>query len=97
MTSYDWHNRFLAEYERLSPEDQDAFQAAIRRFVAALRASRAPDPGLGIRQMTNHPGIYEFHFSRRGGATFHYGSEDRGKEAHVVYRRVGGHEIYRQP
>jgi mRNA-degrading endonuclease RelE of RelBE toxin-antitoxin system len=97
MTQYDWHRRFMAEYERLSKEDQDAFQAAIKRFVAALREGRAFDPGLGIRQMTGHPGIYEFHFSKRGRATFHYKTEERGKEADVMWRRIGGHEIYKQP
>jgi hypothetical protein len=88
---------FQAEYARLSAANQLAFKEAVMRFVVALKEGRLPDPGLGIRQMTNHPGIYEFHYSRSGRATFHYGSADRGPDALVVWRRIGGHEIYRKP
>ncbi|MGH2387018.1 MAG: hypothetical protein ACRDIE_02350 [Chloroflexota bacterium] len=97
MTSYRRRNRFAAEFERLSSEEQKAFRDAVARFVTALREGRTPDNGLGIRQMTNNPGVYEFHFSQRGRATFHYGTEERGKDAEVVWRRIGGHEIYRRP
>lgn len=81
----------------MSPANQLAFREAVMRFVAALKEGRLPDPGLGIRQMTDHPGIYEFHYSRSGRATFHYGSDERGTDALMVWRRIGGHEIYRKP
>jgi len=65
--------------------------------IATLKAGRALDVGLGVRQMTDHPGIYEYRFSAGGRATFNYGSEARGANAYVIWRRIGGHEIYREP
>jgi hypothetical protein len=47
--------------------------------------------------MADHPGIYEFHFSAGGRATFHFGDPIVEGEAHIVWRRIGGHEIYREP
>jgi hypothetical protein len=74
-----------------------AYLRAKDRFVAALKANRSPEPGLGIRQMAGHPSIYEFHFTDAGRATFEYGSASRGADAHVIWRRIGGHEIYNNP
>jgi hypothetical protein len=97
MTSYRRRNRFATEFGNLSAEDRKAFREAVARFVAALRSGSSPDPSLGISQLVNHPGIYEFHFSKRGRATFHYETEERGKDAEIMWRRIGGHEIYKNP
>jgi hypothetical protein len=50
----------MDEYLQLSVADARAFRRAKSRFVVALKAGRPPDPGLGIRQLTDYPGIYEF-------------------------------------
>jgi hypothetical protein len=47
--------------------------------------------------MSGHPGVYEFRFSAGGRATFHYGKPVIPGEAHVIWRRIGGHEIYQEP
>ncbi len=67
------------------------------RFVAALKADRPFEAGLGISELAGYPGIYEFHFSAGGRATFQYGSDACGATAYIVWRRIGGHEIYREP
>jgi hypothetical protein len=87
----------MREYRALSHQDKLAFRRARDRFVAALMADRIPEAGLGIEEMAGHPHIYEFHFSGGGRATFHYGTSARGRNAHVIWRRIGGHEIYREP
>jgi hypothetical protein len=74
-----------------------AFLRAKDRLVAALKAGRPLDVGLGVHQIADHPGIYELRYSARGRATFSYGSTARGADAHVIWRRIGGHEIYREP
>jgi hypothetical protein len=97
MPRYGWLARFMHEYRALSPQDKAAFLRARTRFVTASREGRVIDSGLGVHQMTNHPGIFEFRFSARGRATFHYGSTARGDDAYVIWRRIGGHEIYDEP
>lgn len=97
LPTYEVDPRFARDFARLGTTEARAFVRAKNRFVAALKANRAPDPGLGIQQLTGHPGKYEFHFSDTGRATFEYGSTARGREAHVRWRRIGGHVIYTNP
>lgn len=97
MPRFNWDPDFLAAFRALSAQDQEAFLRAKDRFVAALKAGRPLDPGLGVHQLTTHPGIYEFRFSRRGRATFHYLTDARAADAHIFWRRIGGHEIYHNP
>lgn len=97
LPTYSSDPRFDREFAALSTTDARAFLWAKDRFVAALKANRPPEPGLGIRQLVGHPGIFEFHFSDAGRATFEYGSAARGPEAYVIWRRIGGHDIYDNP
>jgi hypothetical protein len=97
MPTYDALARFVREYKALSRQDRAAFRRAKSRYVAALKAGRPFEAGLGITEMGGHPGVFEFHFSNSGRATFHYGSEARGVDAYVIWHRIGGHEIYREP
>ena len=97
MPHFSWHPDFMHDFHALSTTDQEAFMSARDRFVDALKAGRAPDPGLGIHQLAGHPGIYAFRFSQRGRASFQYETDARGPDAHVYWRRVGGHEIYNNP
>ena len=97
MPTYAWLPQFMREYRALSAHDRAAFLRARNRFLAALKANRPFEAGLGITEMSGHPGVFEFHFSSSGRATFHYGSEARGADAFVIWRRIGGHEIYREP
>lgn len=48
--------------------------------------------------MQNAPGIYEMTWDGRDGrATFAYGAEHIPGEAHIIWRRIGGHEIFDHP
>lgn len=97
MPTYAWQARFMREYRALARQDKVAFRRAKDRFVAVLRMDRPPEAGLGIAEMAGHPGVYEFRYSASGRARFSYGTTARGSDAHVIWRRIGGHEIYREP
>jgi hypothetical protein len=97
MPTYDALAQFKREYKALTREEKAAFRRSKNRFVAALKMGRPFEAGLGIREMGGHPGVFEFHFSASGRATFNYGSEARGADAYVIWRRIGGHEIYQEP
>jgi hypothetical protein len=97
MPTFAWYPRFGREYLALSRRESATFRRARDRFIAALQAKRPLEAGLGIREMSGHPGVYEFRFSAGGRATFHYGKPVIPGEAHVIWRRIGGHEIYQEP
>jgi hypothetical protein len=45
-----------------------------------------------------HAGIYEMTWEMPDGrATFHYGASLHPGDAHIVWRRIGGHEICNNP
>jgi hypothetical protein len=96
VPTFEVEERFWRGYAQLSREERAAFQRMRRRFVADLRAGRLR-VGLRVRALEGHEGIYEITWAPDGRATFHYGEARRPGEAHIVWRRVGGHEIFDNP
>jgi len=41
-------------------------------------------------------GVYEMPWAPDGRATFEYG-ESEGEGAHVIWRRIGSHAVFRRP
>ncbi len=67
-------------------------------FITALR-DQPPSfpPGLRVKRVQGASGIWEVTFAPDGRATFEYGSEVVAGEAHVLWRRVGGHSVLAEP
>lgn len=94
MPTYEYPEAFFREFRRLSPESQRRFLAAVTQLVAALR-ERPPSfpPGLRVKGVQGHTGVWELTFAPDGRATFAYGEERQPGEPHVVWRRIGDHSI----
>ena len=88
---------FWRGWGRLSPEDQRAFLAAVEKFVQDLRAGRGIRKGLRVKGVQGARGIYELTWADDGRATFQFGRAVVDDEPHVIWRRIGGHEIFRNP
>lgn len=98
MPTYEVRRAAFADYRRLSREQRRAFRRALEQFVLALRASPPEFPrGLRIKGVEGHPGVFELTFAPDGRATFEYGSEKQRGEPHIVWRRIGSHDIFRAP
>src|SRR3989304_4747037 len=54
-------------------------------------------PGLRVKRLVTHPGVWEMTWAPDGRATFHYGAEQRPGFRHIIWRRVGTHDIFRDP
>jgi hypothetical protein len=67
-------------------------------FIAALR-ERPPafPPALRVKRVQGATGIWEITFAPDGRATFEYSNEVIVGEAHVIWRRVGGHGVLAEP
>jgi hypothetical protein len=50
-----------------------------------------------IKHVQSTQGIFEFAWAPDGRATFQHGKAVIEGEAHVVWRRIGGHEIFDTP
>ena len=97
MPTRDVDESFWDDYDRLSPVQQRRFLSVLRRFVhdadnGTFRAA------LRVKPMVDHPGIWEMTWDGNDGrATFRYGREQVSGKRHIIWRRIGGHEIFREP
>ena len=97
MPTFGAYARFLREFGDLTRAEKAAFTRARKRFVADLQAGRPPRAGLRVREMATEAGVYELTWAPDGRATFEYGPPIRSGERHVIWRRIGGHEIFDNP
>ncbi len=98
MPTFERLPRFDREFRRLPRELQRAFLTMLPVFIAALR-ERPPafPPALRIKRVQGAVGIWEVTFAPDGRATFEYSEEIIASEAHVIWRRVGGHDVLADP
>ena len=96
MPTYEAEPRFQVDFDRLTSTQREAFLAAVAKFVADLKARRFRK-GLRVKPVEGHPGVWEMTWAADGRATFTYGEPVRPGTPHIVWRRVGSHDIFRQP
>jgi hypothetical protein len=70
----------------------------VRQFIEDLKGGQGFGAGLRVKGVRGHPGIFEMTWDMPNGrATFNYGDTRIPGEAHIVWRRIGGHEIFPNP
>jgi hypothetical protein len=88
--------RFDREFRRMPRELQIAFLAMLPTFIAALRANPPTfPPALRVKLVQGTQAVWEITFALDGRATFAYGEEVIPGMPHVIWRRVGTHDILR--
>jgi hypothetical protein len=88
---------FWRDWDRLTRGQQRAFREAVGRFVADLRTGQGFRPGLRVKRVQGHAGIWEMTWAPDGRATFQYGEEVVPGQPHIVWRRIGTHDVFRRP
>lgn len=97
MPTYAWLARFGKDFDGLSRVQQALFLLAVAQFVEDLQLQRGFRKGLRVKGIKGASGIYEMTWASDGRATFEYGESKVPGEPHVVWRRVGTHEIFDKP
>lgn len=98
MPTYDVTERFRKDVALLDPADRERFQRAVEQFVEDLQQSdRGFRPGLRVKGVQAAPGVFEMTWARDGRATFEYGPSLIVDQPHVIWRRVGTHDIFGRP
>lgn len=97
MPTYERLARFDRDLAALTPEQRRQFLATIGKFVADLRAGEGFRAGLRIKGVRGAAGVYELTWADDGRATFSYGDSVREDEPHIVWRRVGTHDVLGRP
>lgn len=97
MPTFAWLARFGADFGRLTPAQQAAFLAAVIQLVEDLQAGRQFRKGLRVKGVKGAPGVFEITWAPDGRATFQFGEPVREGQAHILWRRIGTHDIFGQP
>jgi len=93
LPTYERLPRFVKDFHRLSRERQLEFIAVVEKFVTDLKTGEGFRSGLRVKGVQGSPGLFELTWADDGRATFSYGESIRTGEPHVVWHRVGTHDI----
>src|ERR1700730_12803554 len=105
MPTFFVESRFWNDYGRLSPGERAQFIQARDEFIQILleweQSGKSGVPkfprSLGVTPMVNQRQIMEFAWGPNGRCTWRYGVPQRPDKFHVIWRRIGKHDIYRDP
>jgi hypothetical protein len=97
LPTHDELAQFLREWSKLTDAQQTLFLAAVAEMVDDLRARRSFRSSLRVKGVQGHAGIFEMTWDGDGRATFTYGDEQQPGEAHIIWHRIGGHDILKNP
>jgi hypothetical protein len=97
MPTYEVLSRFWKDWESLLREEQRQFQVARRRLVYDLNLGQGFRSSLRIKGVKGHRGVYEMTWAPDGRATFSFGTSPHSGDVHIIWRRVGSHEILDEP
>jgi len=93
VPTYERLPRFDRDFEGLTAEQKAAFRSAVKKFVADLERGSGFRKGLRVKGVQGSPGVLEMTWAEDGRATFSYGDSIRGSEPHIVWRRIGTHDV----
>ena len=97
MPTFAWLARFGTDFDALLPTQQAEFLAAIAQFVEDLQRSSGFRNGLRVKGVRSAAGVFEMTWADNGRATFEYGEPIVQGEPHIIWRRVGTHDILDRP
>lgn len=97
MPTFERTPQFKREFKALPSDQRDAFKRAVRDWVKDLKAHGIQPNDPRVAGMSSAPGVFEFRWAANGRATFEWGRQQVAGEPHVKWRRIGGHDIFKQP
>lgn len=94
MPTFSSTPRFKRDFRKLGAVDQQRFERVVRQQFVADLAPGLFRPGLRVKGVEGAPGVFEMTWAPNGRATWQYGEGVRPGEPHVIWRRVGIHDIF---
>ena len=94
--TYDQTHSFNRDFAALSPRRRELFLLAVKKFRADWAASQFRKE-LRVKHVQGQTGIFEMTFAPDGRATWQFGDEVVEGEIHIIWRRIGTHDIFDRP
>lgn len=95
--TYERESTFARDWAKLTEKQRRQFLAAVADMVADLKAGGGFRPGLRIKGVQGCAGVFEMTWAPDGRVTWEYGDEVREGEPHIIWRRIGTHDVFRAP
>jgi hypothetical protein len=89
--------QFWRDWARLTSNERRLFLGAVRQFVDDLKRGHGFRAGLRVKGVRGHHGVFEMTWAPNGRATFSYSTSPNPGDVHIIWRRIGGHEIFKNP
>lgn len=97
MPTYFSADRFLKDWELLEESAKARFRAAVKAFIDDLNAGEGFRTALRVKRVQGTKNVYEMSWDGDGRATWEYGEEVHPGVPHIVWRRIGTHDIFKRP
>jgi hypothetical protein len=98
LPTYDLTDRFRKDLELLDAADRARFHRAVQQFIEDLASpARGFRRGLRVKGVRGADGVFELTWAPDGRATFQFGVSLQNDEPHIVWRRIGTHDIFGRP
>ena len=87
----------MSEFKDLPVPLRALFLAAVVQLVDDFRSGQQPRHSLRVKRVQNVLGVWELSWTADGRATFQYGRDGIPGQPHIIWRRIGSHDIFRNP
>jgi len=95
--TYEPSPTFTRDLGRLTSAQRKQFLLAVQDLIADLNRGQGFRKGLRVKRVQSTTGVFEMTWAPDGRATWQYGPEVVAGQPHVIWRRIGTHDIFRQP
>jgi mRNA-degrading endonuclease YafQ of YafQ-DinJ toxin-antitoxin module len=85
---------FNRNFKKLTPHLQELAKIHFKLFK---QNPNFPDPSLKIKPMQGYSGIWEGHVTNECVFTFHKDKDKKTGETMIIFRKIGTHDIYKNP
>jgi hypothetical protein len=97
VVTWSASDRFQKDFAALSAGERAAFRHAVEKMVDDMKDGGPFRKGLRIKGVKAANGIFEVTWADDGRATFEYGAQRREGQPHIVWRRIGHHNVFGSP
>lgn len=97
MPTYEILAGFWRDWDRLTLAQKRQCLSAVAKLVEDLGADRGFRAALRVKGVQGAEGVYEVTWAPDGRATFQYGKPVHEGEPHIVWRRIGTHDVFDRP
>jgi hypothetical protein len=90
-------SRFDRDWKHLTADSKARFRQVVLTECVPDLSKGVFRAGLRVKGVEAVANVFEMTWAPDGRATFSYGRPQRPGEPHVIWRRIGTHEVFRDP